>query len=389
MKSHWFKNAKFDLLFLTSPYIMTCLVLLIPFHTESELASFWAIAPFYWWFVIDIVFDWAHVWSTLYRTVFDGDTMNTHNKGFWVSLPIISFIVIFIFGFISKEILLRFLFYSVYYHGVKQLYGIISLYRTRHKLNSGELSEAENLHFKKMAFWDRVMVNCCFFVPFFLWHFRAHPGLNIIFRLDQAYIRDFFLSPEYFAGVFGYSWNEIGALVLFLFVGLPTLRWSWLHFSKIVEIPIGKVIWVYANVITYIALFWFNSTHILAMDLLLVVHALPYMALIALYRYKMQEEETEEAPTIKSFIFSGWKSWGLVFVAAVFQVFLLDVVFLQVSIGAYFAPVSFLNMVQTSPWVRGTVCGLLFLPNVTHFLVDAYIWRFDGKNPHLFQYMFK
>lgn len=390
MKSHWYKNATFDLLFLTSPYLMTCLVLFfIPFHTESELASFWAIAPFYWWFVMEIVFDGAHAWSTLYRTVFDSETMDTHDKKFWIFLPIVSFVVIFIFGFISKEMLLRFLFYSVYYHGVKQLYGIISLYRTRHKMNSGTLTEQQEVHFKKIAFWDRVIVNTCFFVPFFLWHFRAHPDLSIIFRLDAEYVKTFFLSPLYYEGIYGFNWNQIGAIFLTAGVGIPALRWSWLHFSKIVEVPVGKIIWVYANIVTPIYLFWFNPTHILAMDLLLVVHAMPYMALIVLYRYKKYELENHDSPPVLKFITSGWKSWGLVFIAAVFQVFLLDLIFLQFSFGAWIVPDSVVQSIQDSPWVRGTLCGILFLPNVTHYLVDAYIWRFDGKNPHLFQFMFK
>ncbi len=390
MKSHWYKNATFDLLFLTSPYLLTCLVLVfIPFQTENELHTFWAIAPLYWWFVMEIVFDGAHAWSTLYRTVFDSETMETHERKFWLLLPLVSFVVIFIFGFISKEALLRFLFYSVYYHGVKQLYGIISLYRTRHKINHGELTDLQENHFKKMAFWDRVMINCCFFVPFFLWHFQAHPDLEIIFRLDADYVREFFLSSQYFTGIAGFSWREIGLIILAIGVGLPTIRWSWLHFSNVVDVPVGKIVWVYANIITFIFLFWFNPTHVLAMDLLLVVHALPYMALVALYRYKKYELEHKESLPVAKFITSGWKSWGLVFMAAVVQVFLLDLIFLQFSFGAWIVPHETIQYIQNSSWLRGALCGLLFLPNVTHYLVDAYIWRFDGKNPHLFQFMFK
>lgn len=389
MNFHWFKNSKFDLLFLTSPYILTCLALFIPFHTDSELASIWAIAPLYWWFVVEIMFDGAHAWSTLYRTVFDSDTIETHERKFWAILPLVSFVIVFIFAFISKELLLRFFFYSVYYHGVKQLYGIISLYRTRHKLNLGALNPDQESHFKKVAFWDRVLMNTCFFVPFFLWHFKAHPDLNIIFRLEPEVMKAWLLSSQYYGGVLGLTWEQIGGLTLFATLGGAVVRWSWLHFSSLVDRPIGKMIWVYANVITFVALFWFNPKHILAMDMLLIVHALPYMALISLYRYKREEEATKVAPPLKTFVFSGWRSWGLVFVAAICQVFLLDVLFMQFSFGSFLFPDSFIDLVQNSSIVRALFCGVLFLPNVTHYLVDAYIWRFDGKNPKLFQYMFK
>jgi len=389
MNFHWYKNSKFDLLFLTSPYILTCLALFIPFSTESDFANTWAIAPLYWWFVMEILFDGAHAWSTLYRTVFDQETLDTHDRKFWIFLPMVSFVVIFIFGFISKEILLRFLFYSVYYHGAKQLYGVISLYRTRHKINVGHLSEAQDAHFKKIAFWDRVLINSCFFIPFILWHFKASPGLDIIIRPDSGYLKETFLMPVYYDGILGLTWEQIGGLILFISIGLPAVRWTWLHLSSMIEKPVAKIIWVYANIITFLSLFWFNPHHLLALDLLLIVHALPYIALVSLYRYKKEEEETQQSPVLKEFIFRGWKSWGLVLVASIFHVMLLDVIFMQFSIGAFIFSESFVSLVQNSPLVRATFCGFLFLPNVTHYLVDAYIWRFDGKNPKLFQYMFK
>ena len=48
---------------------------------------------------------------------------------------------------------------------------------------------------------------------------------------------------------------------------------------------------------------------------------------------------------------------------------------------------SFLSYSQASRWLWLFV-PLLTVPQATHYVLDAYIWRFDGSNPGLRQYVY-
>ncbi|MCO4794276.1 MAG: hypothetical protein KC493_11210 [Bacteriovoracaceae bacterium] len=387
MKFHWYKNASFDLSLLVGPNLIPFLVLLIPFTSDSELSTILNRAPIYWWFLFQIFFDGTHIWSTIYRSVFDKHTLNTQKKSFWYVLPLIAFIVVFIFGFISEPLVMRFLFYAGYYHAGKQLFGIISLYRAKLYNSISEISEEQKSFMNLIARWDRIIVNILFYIPFIFWHFNMVEDLHFVFRLDPEMLKEMILPSSLHTGFWGLNWTQIGEYSFYLLVGLPLLKWISLHLNKSIPIQPAKIIWLIVNVSVFSTIFYFNSRNMLGIDSLIVTHAIPYIALVAVYRFKLAQE-TENNLKVMTFIKKSWFSSLLVFMLAFTQVFILDLLVTYSAIGPHLISEEFHQNTMLSPGIRATLYALMFLPNVTHYLYDAYIWRFGKMHPKLNIFMF-
>ena len=86
-KQPWIYSPQLDLLFIIAPPFFTLLVIFI-FHDYFAAANVTLPA----WIILVLLIDVSHVYSTLYRTYFDKETLQSH-KLFLTFLPLCCWIV--------------------------------------------------------------------------------------------------------------------------------------------------------------------------------------------------------------------------------------------------------------------------------------------------------
>ena len=347
--NRWIHSPRFDGLLIVGPAVLAVLAVLPLPPLQLERMPPWG------WLLFVVGVDVTHVWSSLYRTYLDPDEFRRRRHRYLLT-PAVCFGVGVVLYSLGSLVFWRVLAYLAVLHFVRQQYGFVMVYRHR----AGERDAAD-------AVLDKAAIYASMLYPLAYWH--ATP--------DRAFTwfvaGDFFTLPRWTAGAAGLVYAAV--LAAFAVRQLQrALRSETLNWGKIGIVASTAATW-YIGIVAFNSDFAFTVTNVVA-------HGVPYMALVWLYGRRKWAAE---------------RSWRmLVHRPALAGLFVgLAALFAYLEEGAWDAlvwhehGVFFGGLGTALPDVLLTlVVPVLILPQATHYVLDAWIWKFDGSNPGLREYLF-
>ena len=298
--------------------------------------------PLWAWALFVVCVDVAHVWSTLFRTYFDGDEVR-RRPGLHVAAPLVAYLLGVLAYLVSPGSFWRLFAYTALFHFIRQQYGWVSLYGRK-----ARVSETER-------FLDAAAVYAATLGPVVWWH--AH-----LPRAFWWFVENDFLSglPEWVGSVA----LGVQAVVLATWAGFQVLR-----VARGEGLQVGKVLLVLATWMT-----WFGGI-VLARDdfaftvMNVLLHGVPYFAL--LWRYTRGRLAEGGYGWLGALMRAGPPGFLLVLLALAFGEELLWDWFVWHERGALFGE----SGLELPADVLALVVPLLALPQATHYLLDAFIWK--------------
>ena len=347
--NRWIHSPRFDGILIVGPAAVSALAVLLLPPLQVERTPPWG------WLLLVVGVDVTHVWSSLYRTYLDPDEFHRRRHRYLLT-PIVCFAVGVVLYSLGSLVFWRVLAYLAVLHFVRQQYGFVMVYRHR----AGERDAAD-------AVLDKTAIYASMLYPLAYWH--ATPGRAFAWFVAG----DFFTLPRWTAGAVGLLY----AAVLAAFAARQlqrALRGESLNWGKIGIVASTAATW-YIGIVAFNSDFAFTVTNVVA-------HGVPYMALVWLYgRRKWAAERSWRTRVHRPALA------GLFVGLAAFLAYLEE--------GAWDAlvwhehGVFFGDVGAVLPDVLlALVVPALILPQATHYILDAWIWKFDGSNPGLREYLF-
>jgi hypothetical protein len=335
----WLKDARKESLFILAPSIVPVILIFLfqDYFEQGEVSTLW-------WVVLVLCIDVSHVYSTLFRFYWDPKLFDTHRKTL-VIIPVAAFVCGFVFHLIDPMLFWRILAYVAVFHFIRQQYGFMRIYSRKEK--SEKLSR----------YIDTAAIYSATLYPVLYWHLHLTDSLSWFVKGDFIPITnpgiDILLSTIYILMMSAYVIKEI----------ISSFR------QKQINIPKNLIVaGTYAS--WYVGIIAFQGDLIFTL-LNVVSHGIPYMALVWLYG------EKKPAPR---FSFN-WKG-VLIFVAV-----LLMLAYVEEGVWDLVVwndhPEVFPSMFGTalveSPVILSIVVALLVLPQITHYVIDGFIWKLSKE----------
>ncbi|MFS4432010.1 hypothetical protein [Chryseobacterium sp. S90] len=339
MKQPWIHNAKTDWWFILSPPFV---VLLIIFLFQKQIQGLENHYSFYTWLFLIVFVDVAHVYSTLFKTYFvKGEVQK--NKLLYLGIPAVSWIlgiVLFQFGSLTFWSVLALI---AVFHFIRQQYGFMRIY-ARFEPNTWS---------KKI---DEVAVYSATIYPMLYW-FKTPRAFTWFVNNEFDWLKNF---PDY---------TNLITIVYFAILIIWLVKTVFEVF-KTKDINIPKTALITGTFLSwYFGIVYFNND-LLFTFLNVVSHGIPYIALI--YIREIQQKENNQLSRMQVF-----KSFSGIFL---FIGILLGFAFVEEFLwetlvwNEHFS----LNMMLSEKWFQFLV-PLLVVPQLTHYLLDGFIWRKPKK----------
>jgi hypothetical protein len=349
--NRWIHSPVFDGALILGPAVVSVLAVLLLPSLRAEATPPWG------WLLFVVGVDVTHVWSSLYRTYLDPEEFE-RRRGRYLLTPLLCFGAGVALYSAGSLVFWRVLAYLAVLHFVRQQYGFVMVYRHR----AGERGRAD-------GWLDKAAIYATMLYPLAYWH--ATP--------ERAYTwfvaGDFFALPGWTAGAAGLLYGA----VLVAFAARQVQRaargepFSW---GKIGIVASTAATW-YIGIVAFNSDFAFTVTNVVA-------HGVPYMALVWLYGRRKWARDGSWRTAMHRPALAG------AFVG-------LAVLLAYLEEGAWDALVwrqhaTLFGGVQLAGALPDDLLALLvpalILPQATHYVLDAWIWKFDGSNPGLREYLF-
>jgi hypothetical protein len=309
-----------------------------------------------WLFLLAVVgVDVAHVWSTAFRVYLD-PIERRRRPGLYLGVPVAAYVVGVLLYSASSALFWRVLAYTAVLHFVRQQYGWVALYRRR-------LGVSSRL--------DRVLDDAAIYgatlYPLLYWH--AHLPREFAWFIEGDFIPGLpasaatLLLPVHIAITFAYVLRQLQLWI----GGRPVST------GKNLVVLTTWLTW-YGGIVVLNSDYAFTVTNVL-------VHGIPYLAFVWVY------SRARFART------SGWRS--RVFEPRFWPLYLaplLAVAFSEEWLWDRFVwhdyPVLFPGpAVDLGRGALALLVPLLALPQATHYMLDAWIWRVRPENPDLARHL--
>jgi hypothetical protein len=335
--NHWLSSpSKETALILFPLFLPVILVVLFQsyFNSHTEVTS-------WWWLLLVLLIDVGHVYSTLFRFYWE-KAMFQQYKTVLIWIPICSLVVGVTLHVYDAFLFWRILAYIALYHFIRQQYGFVRLYSRKEK------------QMPWMRWLDACVIYAATLYPVLYWHLNLTDSLAWFVPNDFVALDG--ISHEPF--LIGYS------TLLLVYV----LKETWGSFqAKSVNVPkngivIGTCLSWYVGIVLFRGDLTFTLLNVVA-------HGIPYMGLIWLYGER--KGGTMFSPGLKGiaiFIF-------VLAVLAYTEEFFWDV-FVWKDHPFIFPFLTDINPI-TSNFLLSLLVPLLVLPQVTHYVLDGFIWRFS------------
>jgi hypothetical protein len=339
----WIGGRAFDGVFLLAPgYLISALVLCFPGFFRSH-----AVTPLVW-AVLIVGVDVAHVYSTLYRTYFDPIEFR-QRRSLYIFAPLLGWLAFAGLYSLGAMVFWRVLAYLAVFHFVRQQFGFMMIYGRHERRHRGI---------------DSAAIYAATLYPLIWWHTHTR---HFSWFMDG----DFVTLP--------WPWLANPALlayaaILAVYVMKEVLMW---HQTGHINAPRNLLL-------AGTALSWWSGIIALDSDLAftavnVLAHGIPYMALVWLYgRNQARNENTRPLlrpiPAERLFSVAFVPLFvGLPILLAYLEEGLWDG-FVWTEHATLFAPFSALPAIEDSGILVWLV-PLLALPQITHYVLDAFIWR--------------
>lgn len=316
----------------------SCLFSLLALGVGGMLGILHEESPDWTWVYAVLLVDVAHVWSTGFRVYFDRDEV-MRRPYLYFGVPVFSFVAGLGLYYMGSHVFWRVLAYLAVWHFVRQQYGWVALYRRR----AGEPVRDWTYYL------DAVTIYTATVFPLIWWH------ANLPRRFWWFLKDDFARLPvewvNYFVPLY---WLVLGA---YLVKAVWCYRNGKGHPGKDTVVVTTWLCW-------YLGIMLFNSDYAFTVTNVLI-HGIPYMALVYWYRSKRLKEEGK----------SPGFSWGQL-IYPMLVVWMLAFAEEMFWDRAMWHERSWLF---GSPWNVGSLelllVPLLAVPQLTHYILDGFIWK--------------
>lgn len=343
-RTPWIYGPWLDLPFVVGPpFIVLGLVLAFPqwFGQQAALTEMH-------WLVLVLLIDVAHVYSTIYRTYLDRDAVR-HFRFELLGLPLIAFVLMVLLYNSSVLWFWRCMAYLAVFHFVRQQYGFMRLYTRKE----------QDTPFKRRL--DAVTIYAATLCPLLFWH------------LDYPRNFDWFVEQD----MVGTRAPDLAALVLWSYAALLAV---YLFTEVRAAIRSGSIAVLKNALVLGTAISWFFGIVVYNGDVTftlfnVVGHGVPYMALVWAFGRKKRSASDAKGVVLRTFFSLRAVPLYLVllFVLAYAEEGLWNSMVWKEHLGI-FAPFAALPAVHAHTMLSFLV-PLLSLPQVTHYIIDAFIWR--------------
>ncbi len=352
LKGTWIHTPLFDLLFILSPGIVTALFCLM----NADIVNRWEDGIQAWhWFLLVVLVDVAHVYTTLWRSYFDPKERSKYPTLLWM-IPLFCFLSgVALYG-LGSEAFWRVLAYLALFHFVRQQYGFFRLY---------ERSEPAATSFER--FVSHGTLYASMFIPVLYWHTeprKFHWFVDGDFLQINAALGKLLLGA-YLVFCLAYVFLEVRRSFHRRSFNLP---------KNLLLIATALSWWT--GIVIFNSDFAFTLTNVLT-------HGIPYMALVWLYDRRQSGTPMRWIARVPRLGYQARLFAGIfLFLAlpiglAVFEEAIWDTVLWREH-GVYFDFFYFLPKVESETVLMWLV-PLLALPQSTHYVLDGFIWRLRGQ----------
>lgn len=343
----WVRSPLFDSIFILGPALgASALVYFISFLSINEPK----LGPLSW-FILVVCIDVAHVYAAIFRTYLDKAMAN---RDLLWKVPLICWVSGFIFYLFDPKYFWTLLVYLAAYHFVRQQYGFAMIYARNEKSLPTICKQI-----------DRIMIYAATLYPLIYWHANLPLGFTWFARTDFiAFI------PHWVGSLAGWVY----AFIITAFV----LKELWLYFKR-AHLNAPKALFILGTALAwFLGIVWFRNG--LAFTITIVVsHGIPYAALVWVYGNK--KPEPNKLRLFGQAIFSHKMVpvyLGILFILGYFEQGLWDG-FIWRTERPIFSFFDFLPAVHEG-FIRAIMVPLLAIPQATHYVLDAYVWRVSGKD---------
>jgi hypothetical protein len=334
---HWLVNRNKETQLILLPLFVPVFIVVI----FSDYFSLHQEVTTGWWLLLVLLIDVSHVYSTLFRFYWEKTTFEKYKK-MLVTIPIVAFIAGLSLHLYDAFLFWRVLAYVALYHFIRQQYGFLRLYSRKEQQN------------KIGKFIDSLAIYFATLYPVLYWHLNLTTSLGWFLPNDFVHL--------------DLSWLETPSLIFYLLV-IATYIVKETIVTRRSEFNTPKNAIVAGTFLSwYVGIVMFHGD--LTFTLLNVVaHGIPYMGLVWLYGEK--KSGTSFSKGLKGagiFI-------GVVAILAYLEEAIWDGIIWKDHPGLFPFMSSFEAL--TDPVILSFVVALLVLPQVTHYVLDGFIWRFS------------
>ena len=341
----WIYSPKFDIAAIIGPPLAITAIVLI---WGNQIAAINNTPPWLWVLLV-LGIDVAHVYSSLFRTYFDKDEFQKR-RTLYLAVPTVCWLGgMTVYALTGPGVFWSCIAYFAIYHFVRQQYGFMMLYRRGEPV--GDFSYR----------LDQLAIYIATVYPLVYWH--TYPR-NFQWFSDFDVLRIPAVWPEYLCRAV-YAFALVGFLV--------KESYSW---HKTGMLNSGKVLLLIATAAAWgTGIILFNGD--LTFTLINIVsHGVPYMALIWIYQYRKRVARPQQSNRFLSF-------FQLKYVPLyVLSLFALS--YFEEGIWDWFVWREHVNIfgsvhVSASATALMILVPLLTMPQVTHYVLDAFIWRVNKR----------
>lgn len=353
--ARWLVSARFDVLQLVLPLAAALLSLLTLRDAWKGSLPLWAFLS------VVVAFDVTHVWATIYLTYLDREVMK-RRRALLLLTPIVSFAVAYRLHSHSASLFWTLLAYVAIFHFVQQQWGFIALYKAR----AGE-------HRRFDYYLDRWTLWASALGSVLLWHAAPqrqfdwfNAGESFIFRVDPVFHTDLQLAMGAIAGAWVIRQGQLVA--------------------RGERLNVGKTSWMVCSWVSWVVGISLSSHPFVSAAFLNLFHGPQFLAIVW-HRSRHRFEAHPEAATPLVRAFFARRRW-LAFYAVLLGVAILEETLWDGIVWRIYLPSLF---EVATPNVQGAALSawvaLLSVPQISHYYLDAWIWKLDGSNPDLADFL--
>lgn len=350
----WIHSFWFDGLFFLGPAFLPVLaVFLFQLYAQS------AISPMQWFFLV-VGVDVAHVHSTLYRTYFDPDERKRRGTLLFL-IPLFSWLGGALLHSLGSAYFWTVLAYFAVFHFIRQQYGFMMMYSSK-----GNFAPAPTAPDTKLI--DLAAIYAITIYPIVFWH--SH--------LPRSF--SWMIEGDFLVGLPG--WVEVVARVVLGVVILAYL-WQELRFFLVARwLNIPKNLWLLGT-----GLVWFSGIVFFDSDVSftltnVVAHGIPYLALVWLFGARKWRDLSASRSSLhisKIFRLRYIPIFlGFLFLVAYFEEGFWDA-YVWRDYANFFPWLKDIDVV-TDPDILNWFVPLLAVPQLTHYILDGFIWKIRNND---------
>lgn len=343
----WIFSSAFDGWFILAPaFIVTGAVILL----RHQLDGLDGVPPYFWLLLI-VGVDVSHVYSTLFRTYLDKEELQARRMLYTLT-PLLAWIIGCLLYSIDGLLFWRVLAYLAVFHFVRQQYGFMMLY--------GRQERGVPAWCKRL---DKTAIYLATLYPLIYWHTHA--------REFHWFIEDDFLTLD--APLLSVIAGILYLVTLGAYLVKEAMLWKRYRSFNWPRnlLLLGTAISWWVGIVVFDNDLAFTATNVIA-------HGVPYTALIWIYGRNQRVREATPSALSRLFTLRAIPVYlGALALLAFLEEVLWDGLIWQEHGGIF--GFSTLFSAITSATALAWLVPLLALPQATHYVLDAFIWRMNTE----------